>query len=475
MFDSEFYPTPIHVIEMMGIDCYDKVVLEPQAGKGDIVDYCIGAGAFQVLACEKHHDLRKIVQSKCKVIADDFFTVTPEQISHVNIIVMNPPFSNAEKHVLHAYQIAPEGCEIIALCNSETLNNGYSRSRTELLALIQDYGEKIHLGDCFSKAERKTGVEISLVRIFKPKVTEDANFDDFYTLGDETNEYDALVSYNEIRAVVNTYLAAVKCFEKVEAVSQELQSFTKVKFVGKQKDDGSYETHELSFGDKISFNAGYNDRGITTKADFAKAFQRKCWAFIFDRLDVGKYVTTGVMKDINTFIEGRKNYPFSVKNISKMLDIIVGTRDTTMNKAIVEAVDNFTRHTHENRYGVEGWKTNEGHLLNKKFIINYFSEITYGGALKVKSGGYSNVDNLMDLFKALCYITGTDYSTIKQPYQLGDLKANTWYDWGFFEFKVFMKGTGHLKFKDENVWARLNQAYAKIKGVQLPETIKTKK
>ena len=48
-----------------------------------------------------------------------------------------------------------------------------------------------------------------------------------------------------------------------------------------------------------------------------------------------------------------------------MLEIIVGTREQTMNRAIVEAVDNFTRHTDENRYGIEGWKTNSGYMLSK--------------------------------------------------------------------------------------------------------------
>ncbi len=45
MFHSEFYPTPLSVLEVMGIDCVNKVVLEPHAGKGDIVDYCKKIGA----------------------------------------------------------------------------------------------------------------------------------------------------------------------------------------------------------------------------------------------------------------------------------------------------------------------------------------------------------------------------------------------------------------------------------------------
>ena len=37
MFGSEFYPTPPEVIELMGIDCYNRTVLEPSAGSGNIL------------------------------------------------------------------------------------------------------------------------------------------------------------------------------------------------------------------------------------------------------------------------------------------------------------------------------------------------------------------------------------------------------------------------------------------------------
>lgn len=39
---------------------------------------------------------------------------------------------------------------------------------------------------------------------------------------------------------------------------------------------------------------------------------------------------------------------------------------------------------------------------------------------------------------------------------------------------LFKKGTGHFKFKDENVWALFNQNIARIKGFPLPESIKRK-
>lgn len=456
MFDKEFYPTPKHVLDSMGIDCAGKICLEPSAGKGDIIDYLYNNNAKKVLACEKNADLRKIIEHKAQVIEHDFFDVKAEQVSHVDLIVMNPPFSVADKHVMHAWSIAPEGCEIIALCNWQTLDKHYSRSRKSLDGIVKTYGTKEYLGDCFSNAERKTDVEVGLIHLFKPVLSADANWDGFFVEADEELNGEGIMPYNEIRAVVNSYVAAVSCFDEVKEQADRLNQITQL----------------VGYSGGFVCTIGRDDR-IETKEAFAKSLQKQSWEYIFRRMKIDKYVTTGVKKDINKFVEQQTQYPFTMRNIYRMMEIIVGTRDHVMNRAIVEAVDNFTRHTHQNRFGLEGWKTNEGHLLNKKFIANNIAEIGYGGGLRIRSW-YNNVEQIKDLVKALCYLTGTNYSELDDFERLINetgLESNTWYEWSFFEFKVFKKGTGHFKFKDLKVWEQLNRRYAEIKGQVLPEKI----
>ena len=473
MFNKDFYPTPKHAIEQMGIDCFDKVVLEPSAGKGDIVDFLRVNGAKEIFACELNDDLRKIVATKCNIISDDFLNVSAEMVSHIELIVMNPPFTSDEKHILHAWKIAPEGCEIISLCNWETCNNSYYSSRRELNTLISDYGEAINMGDVFTKAERKTGVEIGLVRLFKPVVSKYFDWDGFFYSSDTESSGNGLMPYNEIRAIVNAYVAAVNCFDEVEVVSNKMQSLIgAIKF-----SDGG-----------VCFKAGYNDNDVIySKKDFARLLQIHCWKQVFDKMKIAKYVTKGVLEDINKFVKSRSNYPFTMKNIYRMLDIIIGTRDETMKRAIVEAVDKFTKHTHENRLNIEGWKTNEGHLLNQKFISGWICQLNYTKGVGIKYWN-GNFEYLQDLTKAICFLTGKNYDDIPSI-SLSSAKkdsegrlinenvfeTNTWYVWGFFKFKLYKKGTGHFQFLDENVWGILNQAYAKAKGCILPEKIKVKK
>ncbi|RZJ90784.1 MAG: DUF4942 domain-containing protein [Chryseobacterium sp.] len=451
MFDPEFFPTPISVLDQMGIDCYDKVCLEPSSGKGDIIDYLNKSGACEVLCCERNKDLATISASKGQLIGNDFFAINSQQISHVNQIVMNPPFSNADKHILHAWQIAPEGCEIIALCNWETVNNQRGYGRSELRTIISNYGTSENLKNCFSTAEKTTNVEVGLVRLFKPVLSDDFNWDGFFYSNEIEGRTDGLMSYNEVRAIVNTYVAAVKCFDKAKEIGMELSRLT----------------GETAFQIIVG-----QEKNITTKDQFAREFQIKQWKRVFTKLNIEKFVTKGVMEDINKFTNSRLNYPFTMKNVYRMIDIIIGTRESTMNRAIAEAVDNFTQHTHENRFGVEGWKTNEGHLLNKKFIVNHVAGFEFGNNLRVLTYNSRQVDYIIDLFKALAYVTATDFETIPTVYKINELKLipNTWYDWGFFEFKVYKKGTGHFKFKNEKVWEQLNRVYAKIKGQVLPES-----
>lgn len=463
MFHKEFYPTPLDVLEMMQLDCFDKVILEPHAGKGDIVDFCYNNGAKEVLAIEINEDLQKIVRTKANLIGSDFFECKSEQIAHIDAIYMNPPFSNADKHIRHAWEIAPEGCEIVSLCNYETIER--SSTFRQLARLIIDYGVATNLGDCFSTAERTTGINVGMIKLYKPISSTEFEFESFFMDEDEEEEQgEGMMQYNEVRALVNRYVGTMKCFDAMKEQIDNVNNL--IAGIGMSS---------------LDLQVGHNN-SITTKEQFSKIIQKRSWNHIFAKMNMQKYVTSGVMNDINKFVENQEKIPFTMKNIYKMLQIIVGTRQETFNRALEEAVDNFTKHTHENRFGVEGWKTNSGYMLNKKFICQNIIDASYG-SFSVKYDSYSS-RKIDDLVKVLCNITGTNYNEIGSLYRFNysknnyditfELEPNTWYEWGFFEVKFFRKGTMHVKFKDAENWYLLNKAYGELKGFSLPENYKNK-
>jgi len=64
-------------------------------------------------------------------------------------------------------------------------------------------------------------------------------------------------------------------------------------------------------------------RMVTTKEQFSKIIQKRSWQHIFNKLNMEKYVTSGVMKDINKFVETQEKVPFTMKNIYKIAHKIV--------------------------------------------------------------------------------------------------------------------------------------------------------
>jgi predicted RNA methylase len=461
MFGKDFYPTPDNVIEIMmaNIDITDKVILEPSAGKGNIVDWLQNNNAKEVLACENNDDLRMIVAGKCNVPESDFFQLKAEEISHIDLIVMNPPFSADEKHILHAWEIAPGGCEIIALCNSETLNNKYSRNRAILREVIEMNGSSESLYDCFTEAERETGVHVSLVRLYKPS-TGEMEFDGYFEMQEEEEQQEnGIMTYNSIQEVVSRFVGAVKMFDDVMLASKKINDL-KV---------------PISDGLGITFGAYTGSHGqqynVITRDVFKKALQKSAWRTIFGKFNMNKYVTAKIMGDINKFVEQQTAVPFTVKNIFKMIDLIVGTHAERMDNVLAEAFDQICGYSSENSTAGEKWKTNSNYKVNQKFIVPYMCKNDIRWPNPVVDIGYNSREEIDDIIKALCHLQGIDYNTttrIDSFVRNRNMEWGLWYSWGFFEIRGYKKGTMHFKFADLKVWERFNRRVAEIKGWQLP-------
>ena len=453
MFSKDFYPTPAAVIAQMleGEQISGKVFLEPSAGKGDIVTYLQDAGAKDVIACEISPDLRAILQTKCRVICDDFLTLESDRISHIDGIIMNPPFSADEKHILHAFSIAPAGCRIIALCNYATVQNPYTTTRKQLTALIENYGICINLGDAFNDAERQTGVQIGLIKLQKGGQKAADEFNGFFMDEEpEEQQQTGLMSYNVVRDLVNRYVSACKIYSEILTVKSRLNAVT-----------GEF------FGGDLGIKAAYSYE------QYKKELQKAAWHSILNKMKLTKYTTRGVKDDINKFVETQTAIPFTMRNIYHMLDIIVQTAGQRMDKAILEVFGRVTEHHHENRHNIKGWKTNSHFLVGKKFILPY--QINPAKEYGYTSDTYNSLKNsydgtISDFEKALCFVEGIPYDGILTvAHSINRNTYGEWYESHFFKYKGYKNGNMHFEFKNEDIWGRFNQRVAKLKGYPLYE------
>ena len=454
--NADLYPTPREVIFTMleGINIQGKIILEPSAGFGDIIDYLNDNGAEKVLFCEINEDLQAISQHKAKFLQADFLTLESSQISHIDLIVMNPPFSKDTEHILHAFEIAPAGCKIIALCNAQTVENTYSQSRKNLKNKIDLFGTYTSLGSCFEGSERSTSVEIGLIVLQKAGAKYSTEFEGFFLDDEQEPDGEGIMSYNIVRDLVNRYVESIKIFDRQLEEAQRMNQLT-----------AGY------FSVKIGMNMTDQDKPIQ-RADFKKEMQKSGWQFIFNKMNMQKYATTQLREDINKFVETQTNVPFTMKNIYQMLHLINATNGQRMDKAIEVVFDKVTDHHHENRFGLKGWKTNDNYVLNQKFIIPHIcwqDQRWYKGESRIRIE-FRSAYILDDLLKGICYITGDNYDDFKCFRTTAE--ANHYgesFEWAYFKVKCYKLGTAHIEFLDRELWGRFNQRIAKIKGFPLYE------
>ena len=183
MFNRNFYPTPEKLIDRMLSDIDFTMVhtiLEPSAGKGNIVDELMKIQErknkwyktynFNIDCIELDENLRHILKGKnYRVVYNDFLTYNT--MKEYDLIVMNPPFENGAKHLLKALEMqSRNGGLIVCLLNAETIKNQCTNERITLNRILQDNNAKIEfVQNAFIDSERKTDVEIALIKVQLPQ------------------------------------------------------------------------------------------------------------------------------------------------------------------------------------------------------------------------------------------------------------------------------------------------------------------
>lgn len=219
---KEFYPTPEELVNKM-LDRvnlnYVKTVLEPSAGKGNIIQGLKNHARYQNLdidCIEINKDLRNCLKGAgYRVVGDDFLTYTT--MKQYDLIVMNPPFSNGDAHLMKALKMQQRhGGAVIALVNAETIRNPYTNLRKELVQLIENAGGTAeYIEHAFLEAERQTEVEVALVRVKFPEPERISSIMDKLQKEKAVEESDPeerqhLADNDFIKAIVDQYQMEIK-------------------------------------------------------------------------------------------------------------------------------------------------------------------------------------------------------------------------------------------------------------------------
>lgn len=170
-----FFPTPPDVIKLMlaAADLEPGIrILEPSAGKGDIVDAIVATVPRSEIfldVLEINHTLTQILGQKGHHV--NRFDFLEWKGTTYDVILMNPPFENGQDidHVRHAFSLLKEsGSRIVAIMSSGPFYRS-DRKATEFRDWLNTvWHEVTDLGpDAFKDSFRSTGVSTKLVVIDK--------------------------------------------------------------------------------------------------------------------------------------------------------------------------------------------------------------------------------------------------------------------------------------------------------------------
>ncbi|MGL5932394.1 MAG: DUF4942 domain-containing protein, partial [Cetobacterium sp.] len=349
MFDKNFYPTPYDVaLKMIGeLNLRGMNILEPSAGKGDLLSV-IKEKYTNIYCIEKNLELQGILrEKKYTILGDDFLQYKPDHL--FDLILMNPPFDEGVKHFLKAWEISEENTHIRCLLNAESIRNPYNKERKLMMDILEANGAEIeYLGDCFKDAERKTNVEVALIKIQNKSKRKKFrfNFDEFKEeeIDLEDLNINQLAKVDVLQNLEDKYSAVKEIIGEYLTLKNKLQYYL----------DGILDKYAID--NLLKNNSSIEKREYE---DVLEKVRVGFWQLVFNKTQLEERMTSNVKKD---FFDSKQEYsimPFTVDNVNKLLEILIQNSGQIFQNCIEESFDYLTMYYPDNRVHIEGWKTNE--------------------------------------------------------------------------------------------------------------------
>lgn len=479
-FNEEFYPTPKSLLNKIfdGVDWKQvDTILEPSAGKGDIIEFIQNSEEanryhhnFEIDCIEKDPNLQAVLKQKgFRLVHDDFFTF--HTWKQYDLIVMNPPFSCGDKHLLNALKLQEDGGNVICILNAETLKNPYSVTRQALALRLEDLHANVsYMQNEFVSAERKTSVEIAVVKVSIPKKERDSRI--FSELR-ESKQMSEQTVQEQTSLAENDYIkAAVKQFElETEAGIRLIREYQAMK---------PYMLRSLSGG-----NLAKNDSILyltmdkynpcspeVTENEFLKVVRLKYWTSIFNDSRFTGHMTSNLLSEYRTQIDKLADYDFSCFNIKTIQADIAIKLVKGVEECIVKLFDELSfQYSYSDELGrnihyYNGWKTNKAWIINKKVILPWMNAWGRFNGL-YDPASYEIIEKLADIEKALDYLSGSSgnergiHETLHEAEKIGQTKK---IPLKYFTVTFYKKGTCHIEFTNLELLKKLNIFGSQQKG-----------
>lgn len=403
-----FYPTPPELADLLlaGIDWhYTLTVLEPSAGKGDLVksvaqnaqgrnynqplnvdcveidpylrsilDYefggkregeiwerrkqlndkegwnaatCSRGELTPIEAAEKHRlelEYDRLHKLSAPVVHDDFLTFQSRK--RYDLIVMNPPFADSDAHLLKAIELQKRyGGQIRCLLNAETLLNPYTNRRKVLQTELSELGAEVeYIEGGFAQGERSTDVTVALIKINIPQAKEDS---DIFRRLSQAAHIDEEAAQDVTDMAVTDFMEQIVSRFNVEA-DAGLELIREYRNMRPYLLD-SFDKENKRFGfTTLTLCVGEisraTERGsIPGVNEFLELVRRKYWTALFSNKEFVGKLTSNLREKYMGMVEQMVKYDFTLFNIQKVAAQMNSEMSQGVQDTIVALFDKMTQ------------------------------------------------------------------------------------------------------------------------------------
>ncbi len=455
--NKDFYPTPSKIAGIMfaGID-FNRVrtILEPSAGKGDLIENLknlrkIRDNRIDIDCIELDENLQYILTGKeYKVVFDNFLSFSSGK--KYDLILMNPPFSDGDKHLLKALQLQQNGGQICCLLNAETLRNPCTNERKVLNNLLRKHYARIkYVKNGFKSAERKTDVEIAVVWVDIPISYGESKIYEGLKRAEkvehEQKEVTDVVSADTVHGMIERYNTEVKLCKEFIREYEALKPHILTSL-----EDTSYNSPIIKLTVCGSTNFDVND--------CLEALRSKYWHGLMTNEKLTSLFTETLRSKYSDIVNDMREYDFNEFNIKKVIarmnaDIVGGLQEE-----IFKIFDKLSeKHSwypecERNIHYFNGWKTNTAHKVGMKVIIpayGVFSDSKWSNDTFKVHEAYGA---LADIEKVFNYLDGNMTAAV-DTFRMLDIANRNGITRNiqckYFSATFYKKGTVHIKMHPE--------------------------
>lgn len=446
----QYYPTGVHTAAKMWNKFKRRVkhICDPSAGKGHLIQHAKngfkGLPDDQVPWLEvvpdsvleygwnQQYRMRDLARSKFSdpqeisvveidiqhhaslkelgavVLGYDFLEI--KSLATVGSVIMNPPFAEGAKHVLHAWDVVYDA-EIVAIINAQSIKNPHTAERQRLVKLIEKHGSVEFLQDQFvDEVERKTEVEIALIYLEKIPgryLDMDALLGDLRTGDNLMQDIDPKVCNalalpsNFIQDTYHRFVEAVQAARKASeamAVADRLTDGLGITLAQMQAEGVGNDFRVTAGSIRESANADFKRRYDDLK--------KRAWGQIIRSSLLTDRVSNQARKKLEASVNNIYALEFSVSNVHGFMAGVIQSMGDIYQDMVCDLFDTIIERSSDNVVFYKSWKSNQKHRLGvrirkTRFIIPRFSLSSHSGSLEYESERF-----LADIDKVFGYLHG---------------------------------------------------------------------